>query len=108
MEVNKVCCETNQPNKAKVTSYRPLISLKVWFYWLYTSNKMERFSYEGGCDICIQKYLTEVLAWAIVKHFRFSNDAVLLETVNATKLPKNKAVSNNNIVYIAMWSLITV
>ena len=48
------------------------------------NNKMERFSYEGGCGICTYigaiNYNEEVLAWAVVKYFQFSNK-MLLETV---------------------------
>ena len=71
---------------------------------------MESFSYEGRCGICISRHLKEVLAWAVVKYFRFSNNVILLKTVT-TKPPKNKAILNLKIIlytYIALWALVNV
>ena len=63
------------------------------------------FSYEGGCGIYISRHL-KVLTWAVVKYFWFSNDAVLLKT--AMLLSYQRIKLENNIMYVAMWSLVTV
>ena len=43
------------------------------------SNKMEHFSYVGGCGVATHiDIIKEVLAWAINKHFQFSNNNVML------------------------------
>ena len=42
-------CRINQPNKSKLLLYKLLLSLKIPFKQLYTSSKMEYFSYKGGC-----------------------------------------------------------
>ena len=64
------------------------------------SNKKERFSYEVGFDVCISKRLKEVLAWAVGKYFWFSNNVILLKSYQRFEL-------KNNIVHVAMWSLVT-
>ena len=50
----------NQPNKNKVALYKPLLHFYSHLKQLYTSNKMEHFSYKGGCGIhdctCIEKF----------------------------------------------------
>ena len=43
-------CHRNQPSKSILSLYKLLFSLQHSFKWLYTSNKMEHFSYKGGCD----------------------------------------------------------
>ena len=66
--------KTNLIRKTMVMLHKPLVSLKKWFY---TSNKTECFNYEDG--ICISRHLKEVLVWAIVKYFWFSNNVILLK-----------------------------
>ena len=41
----------NQPNKSKLTLYKPLLRLYSHLKQLYISNKMKRFSYKGGCGV---------------------------------------------------------
>ena len=38
----------NQPNKSKLALYKPLLRLYSHLKQPYISNKMKRFSYEGG------------------------------------------------------------
>ena len=40
----------NQLNKSKLSLYK-LLHFKIPFKQLYTSNKMERFIYNGGCGV---------------------------------------------------------
>ena len=51
----------NQHNKAKlriyIAMYKPLLFFYELFKQLYISNKMERFSYKGGHDICALRHL---------------------------------------------------
>ena len=71
---NEAHHERNQPNKAvQVISFTERMVL-----WLYTSNKMEHFSYEGGCGIRASIYLKEVLPWAVINKYQFSNNGILL------------------------------
>ena len=44
----ETCCK-NQPNKNKLVLYKPLLSLQQQ---VYISNKIEWFSYTGGCSVC--------------------------------------------------------
>ena len=53
---------------------------------------MDCFNYEGGHGVHILRRLKEAVAKAVVKYFQFSNNAKL----------------NNNIVFIILWSLVTV
>ena len=50
----------NQPNKSKLALYKPLLHFYSHLKQLYISNKMERFSYKGGCGvlgcICIKAF----------------------------------------------------
>ena len=41
----------NQPNKSKLALYKPLFHLYSHLKQLYMSNKTERFSYKGECDM---------------------------------------------------------
>ena len=41
----------NQPNKSKLALYKPLLHFYNHLKQLYISNKMECFSYKGGCSI---------------------------------------------------------
>ena len=42
---------------------------------VHTSNKMERFTYEGGCDVCILvEAIKEVLGLAMNKYFQLNNN----------------------------------
>ena len=47
----------NQPNKSKTALYKPL---PHFYSQVYISNKMEHFSYKGGCGIhgctCIETF----------------------------------------------------
>ena len=53
-------CHRNQPNKSKLALYKPLLYFCSDLKQLYISNKMERFSYKGGCDVhgrtCIEAF----------------------------------------------------
>ena len=42
----------NQPNKSKLALYKPLLRLYSHLKQPYISNKMKRFSYKGGRDVC--------------------------------------------------------
>ena len=50
--------------------------------------------------------LKEVLAWTVNIHFQFRTNVILVKTVILTNVPKIKPF--NNIVYVDMWSLVTV
>ena len=39
----------NQPNKSKLCCISCYFHFSIPFKWLYTSKKMEHFSYKGGC-----------------------------------------------------------
>ena len=39
------------PNKSKLALFKPLLHIYSHLKQLYISNKMERFSYKGGCGI---------------------------------------------------------
>ena len=41
----------NQPNKSKLALYKPLCHFYSHLKQLYMSNKIERFSYKGGCGV---------------------------------------------------------
>ena len=41
----------NQPNKIKLTLYKPLLHLYSHLKQPYISNKTKRFSYKGGCGV---------------------------------------------------------
>ena len=57
--------------------------------------------------VCISKSLKEKLAWATYKWLQVISNIMLFKSYTTKKL-KNKAVlSLNNIVCIAMWSLVT-
>ena len=40
-----------QPNKSKLSLYKPLLSFNIPLIWLYTSNKKEHFNYKSGCSM---------------------------------------------------------
>ena len=42
---------------------------------------MEHFGYEVGYGVHILRCLKEVLVYAVVKYFRFSNNVILIKTV---------------------------
>ena len=47
----QACC-INQPNKSKLSLYKPLLLRTLTFFkQLYTRNKTEHFSYKGGCGV---------------------------------------------------------
>ena len=41
-------CRRNQPNKSKLSLYKPLVRLYSHLKQPYISNKTKRFSYKGG------------------------------------------------------------
>ena len=41
----------NKPNNSKLAVYKPLLYCNSHLKQLYVGNKMERFSYKGGCSI---------------------------------------------------------
>ena len=43
----------NQPNKSKLALYKRLLYWNSHLKQLYISNKVERFSYKGGCGVCV-------------------------------------------------------
>ena len=43
--------EAHQPNKSRLVLCKPLIHFNSHLKQLYISNKMECFSYKGGCDV---------------------------------------------------------
>ena len=47
-------CHRNQPNKSnhKLALYKLLLYCNIYLKQLYISNKIECFSYKGGCGIC--------------------------------------------------------
>ena len=57
-------CHRNQPNKSKLAMYKSSLHLHSHLKQLYISNKMERFSYKGGCGIhehtCIETFQRRV------------------------------------------------
>ena len=59
--------------------------------------------------VCITRLLKEELAWATDKWLQVISNIILFKAVNyTTKKLKNKAaISLNNILCIAMWSLVT-
>ena len=68
---------------------------------------MKHFSYEGVRMWHMHtEAIKEVLAWATTKHFQFSNNIMLLKTVLTLSYQRIKLY--NYIVYIAMWSLVTI
>ena len=50
-------CHSNQPNKTKLSLYKCYFHFSNHLKQLYISNRMERFSYKGGCGICVSRYL---------------------------------------------------
>ena len=60
-------CHRNQPNKSKLTLYKPLLHFYSHLKQLYISNKKEHFSYVAYMGVCISKHLKEELAWATDK-----------------------------------------
>ena len=59
-------------------------------------------------DVCILSHLKEELTWAIDKWLWIISTIMLFKNSNSTKELKNKAVLNlNNIVYVAIWLLVT-
>ena len=36
---------------------------------LYLSNKMEHFSYKGGCGVCVLRHLKESWLWLLINGF---------------------------------------
>ena len=72
----------NQTNKTKLALYKLLLSLYLnRLKQLYTSKKMEYFSYKGGHGICISRSLKEELDWAVDKWFQFISNVMLFKTV---------------------------
>ena len=53
-------CHRNQLNKSKLALYKPLLHFYSHLIQLYISNKMECFSYKGGCGMhrhtCIKAF----------------------------------------------------
>ena len=51
---------SKEPNKSKLLLYSRYFHFNILFKQLYTSCKMERFSYKGGCSIhghtCIEVF----------------------------------------------------
>ena len=47
---NEARCR-NQPNKSKLGLYKPSFHFYSHVKWLYISNKLECFSYKGGCGV---------------------------------------------------------
>ena len=45
-------CHRHQSHKIKLVLYKPSIHFNSRLKQLYISNKMERFSYKGGCGVC--------------------------------------------------------
>ena len=58
----------NQPNKSKLALYKPLLRLYSHLKQPPISNKTKRFSYKGGCGVCVgvhvSRHLKEERAWA--------------------------------------------
>ena len=59
----------NQCKKSKLVLYEPLHLLSSHLKQLNICNKMEHFSYKGGCDVYGYAHIEakEELAWAIDK-----------------------------------------
>ena len=68
---------------------------------------MERFSYKGGCGICLLMHLKK-LVWAIDKQFQLFSIVLLL--IPLMYELNNKAILRFKIiiVYVAAWSLVTI
>ena len=61
----------NQPNKSNYWSITHYFHFNIPFKQLYTSKKMESFSYKGGCmGTHVLKYLKEKLACTIDKQLQ--------------------------------------
>ena len=56
--------------------------------------------------VCVSKSLKEELAWATYKQLQVISNIMLFKSYTTKKL-KNKVLSLNNIVCIAVWSLVT-
>ena len=53
------------PKKIKIMLYQPFIYHYKPFYWLYGTNKMERFSFKSGvlCGLLYTTFITKVLKY---------------------------------------------
>ena len=81
----------NQPNKSKLSLYKPLLCLYKPLLCLYShlkqlyiSNRTKHFSYKGGRGMCghtrIEAFKEE-LAWATYKRLRVISNIMLFKTV---------------------------
>ena len=50
-------CHSSQPNKSKLLLYSHYFHFNIPFKQLYTSCKMERFSYKGGCGVRMRAHI---------------------------------------------------
>ena len=56
-----------QPNKSMLPLYKPLLHFYSHLEQLYISNKIEHFSYKGGCGIHGHNAYKQELAWVTDK-----------------------------------------
>ena len=76
-------CHRNQPNKGnyKLELYKLLLHCNIYLKQLYISNKMECFSYKGGCGgvgICISRHLKEELALVTDERLQVISNTMLM------------------------------
>ena len=74
----------NQPNKSKLSLYKPLLCLCSHLKQPYISNKTKRFSHKGVwvcVDVHVSKRLEEELVWATYKRFQVISNIMLFKTV---------------------------
>ena len=79
----KVHCRS-QPNESKLALYKPLFHFYSHLKQLYISNKMECFSYKGGCDVLGRTRIEaskEELTWATDKQLLIISYIMLFKTV---------------------------
>ena len=93
----------SQPNKSKLPLYKPLLHFYSHLKQLYISNKVECFSYKGGCDVlgCTRiEASKEELTWATDKWLLIISNIMLFKTViYTTKKLRNKSVLSLNKIY---------
>ena len=71
-------------NKSCLALYKVLIHCNSHYKQPYSSNKMERFGYKGGCGVCERtriKTFKEELAWVIDKQLRVISNKNLFKAV---------------------------
>ena len=97
----------NQTNKCKLVLYKPSIHLNYCLKQLYISKKMEPFSYKGRFGITHIEMFKRRAGLGYNKWLRVISNTMLFKSYNSEELKNRPILSFQNIISIAMWSLVT-